>query len=453
MRSVDRVGIGDLDGDGTYDFVVKHPAGRIDPGRRVPSTRHVQDRRLQRPDRRVHVADRSRLEHQSRHLVLADGRARSRRRRQGRSLPAHGALRGDARAAFSTPASPFVLDGPEYLGVYDGETGKEIDKVDWIERGQVTDWADRSGNRSSRHMLGVAYLDGKTPSVLVVRGTYGLMKVDAWTLRNRKLEKIWRWTNERAPFKYHGQGQHSIKVGDIDGDGADEILNGSIAIDNDGRTMWGTGLGHGDRFYLSDIDPDRPGLEVWYTIEDPHPQNGVSLWDARTGTLIFGTHGADQGQPGRGRAGRRHRSGAIRAWKCWGDKFFYTAKGEPIAGTGAAAERAGLVGRRSAAGDSQQRHDREMEGRDARARRRGRCSTWPTSSATGARRSSPSSNGELRIYSTSIPATDRRVCLMQDPIYRNDVTHRSMGYPHVPMTSYYLGVRQTTPSRSRGQQR
>ena len=115
------------------------------------------------------------------------------------------------------------------------------------------------------------------------------MKVDAWTLHNRKLEKIWRWTNERAPFKYHGQGQHSIKVGDIDGDGFDEILNGSIAIDNDGRTMWGTGMGHGDRFYLTDIDPARPGLEIWYTIEDPHPQNGVSLWDARTGKLIFGT--------------------------------------------------------------------------------------------------------------------------------------------------------------------
>jgi rhamnogalacturonan endolyase len=132
-------------------------------------------------------------------------------------------------------------------------------------------------------MMGVAYLDGKTPSVLVVRGTYGLMKVDAWMLRNRKLEKVWRWTNERAPFKYQGQGQHSIKTGDIDGDGFDEILNGSIAIDHDGRTLWSTGLGHGDRFYLSDIDPDRPGLEVWYTIEDPHPQNGVSLWEARTG--------------------------------------------------------------------------------------------------------------------------------------------------------------------------
>jgi rhamnogalacturonan endolyase len=49
------------------------------------------------------------------------------------------------------------------------------------------------------------------------------------------------------------------------------------------------------------------------------------------------------------------------------------------------------------------------------------------------------SNGELRIYSTTIPAADRRVTLMQDPVYRHDVTHRSMGYPHVPMTSYYLG--------------
>ena len=53
--------------------------------------------------------------------------------------------------------------------------------------------------------------------------------------------------------------------------------------------MWSTGLGHGDRFYVTDIDPERPSLEVWYSYEDPHPQNGVSLWDARTGNLIFGT--------------------------------------------------------------------------------------------------------------------------------------------------------------------
>lgn len=80
----------------------------------------------------------------------------------------------------------------------------------------------------------------------------------------------------------------SRKTGDIDEDGFDEILNGSIAIDHDGRTLWSTGMGHGDRFYPTDVDPARPGLEIWYTIEDPHPQHGVSLWDARSGGLIFG---------------------------------------------------------------------------------------------------------------------------------------------------------------------
>jgi hypothetical protein len=124
---------------------------------------------------------------------------------------------------------------------------------------------------------------------------------------DRKLQKIWRWTNERQPFKYQGQGQHSIKVGDIDGDGFDEILDGSIAIDNDGRTIWSTGLGHGDRFYLSDIDPDRPGLEVWYTIEDPHPQNGVSLWDAKTRHAHLRPEPAEQRQSDRRRPRRRPR--------------------------------------------------------------------------------------------------------------------------------------------------
>ena len=113
---------------------------------------------------------------------------------------------------------PFVLEGPEYLAVYSGETGQR-DRQGRLDRARQGHRLGRSlGNRSSRHMLGVAYLDGKTPSVLAVRGTYGLMKVDAWTLQNRKLEKVWRWTNERAPFRYQRQGQHSVKVGDIDAD-------------------------------------------------------------------------------------------------------------------------------------------------------------------------------------------------------------------------------------------
>lgn len=438
VKNVDRVGIGDLDGDGTYDFVVKHPSGTIDPGRRVPSpTTYKIDAYNGRSGAFMWRID---LGWNINHgiwfspMVVRDLDGDGKAEVCLRTAP-YAATREQAFDA----GKPLVLDGPEYLGVYDGETGKEIDKVDWIERGQVTDWADRSGNRSSRHMIGVAYLDGKTPSVLVVRGTYGLMKVDAWTLRNKKLEKLWRSTNERAPFKYQGQGQHSIKVGDIDGDGFDEILNGSIAIDHDGRTLWSTGLGHGDRFYLSDIDPDRPGQEIWYTIEDPHPQNDVSLWDAQNGTLLFGTREATKdNQVAGGLCGDI--DPAYPGMECWGDKFFFTAKGQTV--EGAVPPQNELVW-----WDADLL--RELHSRDSISKWKGTAlattqgsvqhvadilGDWREEIVTVA-------NGELRIYTTSIPATDRRVCLMQDPLYRNDVTIRSMGYPHVPMTSYYLGVR------------
>jgi len=440
VSSVDRVGIGDLDGDGTYDFVVKHPAGRIDPGRRVPSTDTYKiDGYNGRSGAFMWRID---LGWNINHgiwfspMVVRDLDGDQKAEVCLRSAP-YAATREHA----FDPGRPFVLDGPEYLVVYDGETGKEIDKVDWIERGQVTEWADRSGNRSSRHMMGVAYLDGKTPSVLVVRGTYGLMRVDAWMLRNRKLEKVWRWTNERAPFKYQGQGQHSIKVGDIDADGADEILNGSIAIDNDGRTLWSTGLGHGDRFYLGDIDPDRPGMEVWYTIEDPHPQNGVSLWEALTGRLIFGTNEpTNDNQVAGGLAADI--DAAHPGMEVWGDKFFYTSAGQPIPGA---------VPPQNEAVWWDADPLRELHSRGVITKWKGgtlgttQGSVQHVADIVGDWREEiiTFADGELRIYRTSIPAVDRRVCLMQDRLYRNDVTHRSMGYPHVPMTSYYLGARRT----------
>jgi rhamnogalacturonan endolyase len=438
VQSVDRVGIGDLNADGTYDFVVKHPAGRIDPGRRVPSTETYKiDAYNGRTGAFMWRID---LGWNINHgiwfspMVVRDLDGDNKAEVCLRSAPY-----AATREQILDPGRPFVLDGPEYLAVHDGETGKEVDKVDWIERGQVTDWADRSGNRSSRHMMATAYLDGKTPSVLVVRGTYGLMKVDAWVLRNRKLEKIWRWTNERAPFMYQGQGQHSVKVADVDGDGADEILNGSIAIDNDGRTMWGTGLGHGDRFYVSDIDPDRPGLEVWYTIEDPHPINGVSLWDALKGTLIFGTREATKdNQVAGGLVGDI--DAAYPGMEVWADKFYFSAKGEVIPGP--VPPQNELVW--WDADDLRETHTRGTIAKwkgPVLGQTQG--SVQHVADIVGDWREEivTVEQGELRIYSTTIPARNRRVSLMQDPLYRNDVAHRSMGYPHVPMTSFYLGVR------------
>lgn len=438
VRSIDRVGIGDLNGDGTYDFVVKHPSGSVDPGRIRPSrdTYKIEayNGKTGQFMWRIDLGWNINQGIWFSPMVVRD-------------------LDGDNKAEVCLKTAPyaatqeeafdggkgFVLEGPEYLTVYDGQTGKEIDKVDWIERGRVRDWGDNRGNRASRHMMGVAYLDGKTPAVLAVRGTYGLMKVDAWVLKDKKLQKVWRWTNERAPFLYHGQGQHSIKTGDIDGDGCDEILNGSIAIDNDGRTMWSTGYGHGDRFYLGDIDPERPGLEIWYTFEDPHPHNGASLWDARTGNLIFGIAEANQDNE-LGHAIAGDIDPTYPGMECAGEKHFYSAKGQKLNEPTPpqnflvwwdADLLREICDRRNVskwkgeklsdiAGFVQQIADITGDWRDEIVTYR---------------------NGELRIYSTVIPAVDRRVCLMQDPLYRNDVTHRSMGYAHYPMTSYYLGVR------------
>jgi hypothetical protein len=438
VRGVAIVGIGDLDGDGVYDFVVKHPGGGKDPGRVGPNRGSYKydgyNGKTGEFMWRIDMGWNVDMGIWWTPMVVRDLDGDNK---------AEVCLRTSTYAATQEEMLPsgktgFLIDAPEYLAVYDGQTGKEIDKVDWIELGKVQNWGDNTGNRASRHMMGVAYLDGKTPAVLAIRGIYGMMKIDAYVLENKKLRKVWQWTNERAPFLYHGQGQHSVKTADIDGDGCDEILNGSIAIDNDGKTLWSTGYGHGDRFYLGDIDPDRPGLEVWYIYEDPHPHNGASLWNARTGNLIFGiAEVVRDNELGGTIAGDIDPN--YPGMECAGGRHFYSAKGQKINEPAPPQDfliwwDADLL--------------REIYSR-------GRISKWKGVSLSNTQGSAQQitdilgdwreeivtySDGELRVYSTVIPAVDRRVCLMQDALYRNDVTHRSMGYPHYPMTSYYLGV-------------
>ncbi len=430
--SIHKVGIGDLDGDGEYDFVVKRPGGPVDPGtiRRSPDTFKVEGYKrdgtfLWRNDLGWSIE----LGIWYSPMVVWDLNG------DGKAEVALKTGEGDPRAENGQ-----VLTGPEYVSVWNGETGREIARADWIPRGKPSDWGDYSGNRMSRHMMGIAYLDGKTPSLLVLRGIYGLMKMDAWLLRANALEKAWAWSNLTSGWKYQGQGQHSIHVADIDDDGRDEILNGSIAIDHDGRIMWSTGLGHGDRFYVTDVDPDRPGLEVFYIVEDPHPQYGVSLWDARTGDLIWGLReetadnqiarglcaDIDPGSPG---------------MECWADKYFFSSKGKSLGAP--VPPQDGLVW-----WDADPL--RELQTRGTVSKWRGPTLTsgiegpvmvWADILGDWREEILTYRQGELRIYTTVIPAADRRVCLMQDPIYRRDVALKSMGYDHVPMTSYYLGVR------------
>lgn len=498
VTSVSMTAIGDLNGDGTYDFVIKWGTGGKDPGQ------------TPRPNVSTYKFDAyngKTGEFMWRHdlgfnvdtgtwwtpFVVRD-------------------LDGDNKAEVCFRAKPYAatlaeasegarkgnaLEGPEWLAVHDGETGKLIDQVDWIELGKVQDWGDNTGNRASRHLMGIAYLDGKTPAVLAIRGTYGMMKIDAWTLENKKLKKVWRWTNERAPFIFQGQGAHGLQVGDVNGDGQDEIFNGAISISNDGRSLWSTGLGHGDRMYLTDIDPNRPGLEIAYICEDPQPQLGLNIRDAKNGDLVWGARDAnldnaidqvmvgdiDPKYPG------------MEVWINKGLKhLYYTAKGEPIPGTppttsdlvwwdgdllreqigpggggggggrgrgpenavAAAGAAAAPAANPAVAAAQTPGPARGGFGPGAGNRTIGKWKDGALAPIAGnviqgtVQQIADISgdwreeivtfiSGELRIYSTQIPAKDRRVSLMQDPIYRHDVTTRTMGYNHVPQVSYYLG--------------
>lgn len=436
--SIHKIGIGDLDGDGEYDFVIKRPGGSVDPGkaRRSPDTFKVEGYKsdgtfLWRKDLGWSIE----LGTWYSPMIVYDFDG------DGKAEVALKTGEGDPRGE-----SDRVLTGPEYCSVWNGQTGEEITRVDWIPRGNISDWGDNSGNRASRHMMGVAYLDGKTPSLLVIRGIYGLMRMDAWYLHDKQLHKAWSWSNKTSGWKYQGQGQHSIHVADIDGDGCDEILNGSIAIDNDGRIMWSTGLGHGDRFYITDVDPERPGLEVLYSYEDPHPKNGISLWDARTGNLIWGI--AEEIADNQIRfVFASDIDPSIAGMECWGDKFFFSAEGKNL-GSPAPPDNEpiwwdGDLLREMIRGGGFRSSEVSIfkyKGPTLASGIEGRVimmadilGDWREELITYVR-------GELRIYTTVIPAVDRRVCLMQDPLYRLDVAFRAMGYDQVPMTSYYLGV-------------
>ncbi len=222
-----------------------------------------------------------------------------------------------------------ILSGPEYLTVFDGQTGGAIHTIYYqpnraLQRGGPADyateaWGDRSpGNRGERYLACVAWLDGPQgkPSAVMCRGYYTpshLWAVDFdgkhlttkwfhastthhdYYVINNKGEQQWYHDLKNTAF---GQGAHSVSVGDVDGDGCDEITYGSAAINNDGTLLYSTGLGHGDAIHLSDLDPDRPGLE-FFMVHEASPY-GADLRDARTGELLF--HEGAKEDTGRGLA-------------------------------------------------------------------------------------------------------------------------------------------------------
>lgn len=180
-----------------------------------------------------------------------------------------------------------ILKGKEYLTVFSGDTGEALHTIDYIPaRGNVADWGDAKGNRSDRFLACVAYLDGVHPSVVMCRGYYTRTVLAAFDWNGKELKNRWVFdSNHPGCEQYAGQGNHNLRVGDVDGDGCDEIIYGSCAIDHNGKGLYSTRMGHGDAIHLTHFDPSRKGLQVWDCHENK--RDGSTYRDAATGEVLL----------------------------------------------------------------------------------------------------------------------------------------------------------------------
>lgn len=436
-----KAAVTDLDGDGRYDLVIKSPNSNIDPWhkywRRSTGTYVVEARKMDGT-----VLWRNDLGWGIEQGIWYSPYIAADFDGDGRAEVAAKIGEGDPRDKDGR-----VTAGPEWLVVWDGLTGKERARVPWIDRSAFGEGAS-AYNYASRNQLAVACLDGRTPCIVVLRGTYTAMRADAYDFDGKVLRPLWKYSDEEAGPDYRGQGAHFTHAADVDGDGREEVILGSAVIDDNGLPLWSTWLGHPDHFYVGDIDPAHPGLEIYYGIETRQPKNGMCLVDAATGQILWGwdkptkhIHGhglcsdIDPAHPG------CEAYGADSAdHKATGDRWLWNAKGKILSrdidlGFGARAAywdadpQRELILKNRVCDFGGAAHPGEIEG------------SWVlTADIFGDWREEiiTSVAGEIRIYSTTIPARDRRISLMQDPIYRADVTMCTMGYPQVPMTSYDL---------------
>lgn len=438
-----KIGLGDFDGDGRLDYLVKQPDFNTDPyqqqgyWKKSETTYKLEAYRhdgtfLWRHD--MGWAIEAGIWYSP--IVVYD-------------LDGDGKAEVYCKAGEGDPREPtgHVRSGPEYLIKLDGLTGKELQRIPWPSRDGLEDY-----NYYSRNLLGVAYLDGQNPSLIIIRGTYRLIKVQAL---NAKLEQIWYWESAGEYQSYRGQGMHGMHAADVDGDGRDEIILGAAVLDDNGKGLWNTRKGHPDVCYVADIDPNRPGLEIFYGIEPGRQSNTVCLVEARTGKQIWGNpeitvHVHGQGMVGDiipDEPGMECYAGEAKGGSNY---WLYAASGKLIN-----RENMGELSPKAIYWlDGSTKMIARGGGRNGRILRYGGetvgefqgtiigvadcIGDWREELITAL-------EGEIRIYTTTTPSNYRRPCLMQDRLYRNDVAVQTMGYFYPPQLGAPLNLMPKIP--------
>lgn len=453
--------VGDLDGDGTYEIVVKwEPTNAKDnsqggyTGPTILDAYTLDGKKLWRIDLGINIRSGP---HYTQFMVYdldGDGKAEVACKTADGTIDGKGKVIGDKDKDYRNSAG-YVLDGPEYLTVFSGETGEEICTVDYYPpRGNVRDWGDNYGNRVDRFLAGIAYLDGVRPSLIMCRGYYTRTVIVAYNFDGKNLEQVWVFDTNNDEYKiYAGRGNHNLSIGDYDYDGCDEITYGSIAIDHDGKPLYNTGLGHGDALHVSDFIPSRPGLEVFAVHESDASPYGAEMRDARTGEIIFGRHtGADTG---RGMAADVDpRYPGAESWAAKGLPMM-NAEGETIVERPAIAMNFavywdGDLLREMLSGVTIEKWDyinkkstAMLVANGCEANNGSKSTPCLSADILGDWREEvifrTKDNSQLRIYISTYPTDYKIYTLMHDPMYRLSIAWQNVAYNQPPHTGFYLG--------------
>ena len=478
--------IADLDGDGEYEIVLhqtSNPKDNAHPGitgAPVFDAYKLDGTHLWRINLGINIRD---GEHYTQFMVYdldGDGKAEMACKTADGTTDGAGQIIGDKNKDWrihkrGDRTDGRILDGPEYFTIFDGKTGKALKTVDYIpNRYPIDGWGgiggnggnDNYGNRCDRFLACIAYLDGVRPSVVMCRGVYGRTVLAAWDWRNGELTNRWIFDSKSSypPYEdaspYSGMGGHSLSVADVDNDGKDEIVYHAMVVDDDGKGLYSTKWRHGDSMHISDMYPDRPGLEV-FTIhenEDNTPRfksPGAAMRDARTGETIWRhSTGIDVGAGMAADIDPRHPG-----YEAWGGPGgLRNSTGEEI-GPSPRSIRFGIwwdgdLLRELLAGSTVKKWNWEKAAEEE---------LFTTGSRGGARgpnimgdfigdwreellMTSPDAKA-LRLYTTTIPTEHRIYTLMHDPQYRLAIAWQNVVYNKPPHPGFFLGNKMPPPPR------
>lgn len=462
---------GDLDGDGDYEIVVKWDPSNAKDNSQSGYTGNVYLDAYELDGTQLWRIDLGRNiragAHYTQFLVYdadSDGRAEVAVKTADGTRDGQGNVIGDANADHRN-SSGYILSGPEYLTVFEGTTGHELDTVNYLPgRGNVSGWGDNYGNRVDRFLATVAYLDGQNPSFVFARGYYTRSVLAAWDFENGQLQQRWVFdSDDNGNGGYAGQGAHSLTVGDVDEDGRQEVVYGAMTVDDNGTGLYTTGLGHGDALHLSDMNPDRPGQEVFMVHEcaSCYGEHGIEMHDAGTGQILWSDPGS-RSDIGRGVA--MDVDPNSRGYEAWAsDGGLFSATGQTLSSSRPGPINFGvwwdgdllretldreMIDKWNPATNSTQRL---LTAYQLGAASNNGTKGTPALSADllGDWREEVlwrhSDNNALLLFTTTAPSEHRLRTLMHDPQYRVAIAWQNVGYNQPPHPSFYLGAGMSEP--------